>query len=579
MIAEYKTNHDRIEIYFDCDPEDNIVETLENSGWRWIKARFCWRNKKNKENLAFAKEICNGKKKTDNRIIYQTKFEKNLEYSECIVGIICAFTDYEEKDIVVSDKIADECCNGISLKYEKNLVIISDGDYTIVSEGYYCPRCHKLYFNKKTLNRQINTKNSSILFMSYLAVSISAFEAGERLELSPVTTEISPSYIEAYNNNIAEYLVQNAFIKKIDISNVTKILARYGYNLDSFNDLPVNDQLNNDLIELYKCHSLEDICSISTNKVISFILQVIDTGKLDKVLISDFDDKQERRILFIYPLSDNMYLEYSIPCSITDSSNGYKQINISSKTITVKFICEGMSSSFQYTLPEDEESIIKFTSTDKYKKLCSNINNGILDDSDSYEDQEARILNVADFLVRSTNYSCTNYKHAIIRINAAVKVKTPDGIYGFQVPAAYCPKCNRYYILERYYDSLRKHGYICCKIDMFDTLQKNDGTIFDTFHDKSILSIYGYNVDRQKGLSEKERHTILDFIIDNEIQTTQQVINHLEQNISLRKHDSSMKSAIQKWEKDIEYVRTRENIAKVVKVDSIMVPVKRIILK
>ena len=109
-------------------------------------------------------------------------------------------------------------------------------------------------------------------------------------------------------------------------------------------------------------------------------------------------------------------------------------------------------------------------------------------------------------------------------------------------------------------------------------LQKNSGSKFSTFQDKSILSMYGYNVNQQDGLSESERHSILDFIIDNGIQTRHQVINRLEQNIALRKNNYTMKNAIREWERDIDYVRKRQKVAGVVRVDSILVPTKKIVL-
>ena len=61
MTATYKLNseHNGIEIYFQDRPDKEILSKLHEGHWRWHKYKFCWYNKQNNENLAFAKEMCN----------------------------------------------------------------------------------------------------------------------------------------------------------------------------------------------------------------------------------------------------------------------------------------------------------------------------------------------------------------------------------------------------------------------------------------------------------------------------------------------------------------------------------------
>ena len=61
MTATYKLNseHNGIEIYFQDRPDKEILSKLHEGHWRWHKYKFCWYNKQNNENLAFAREMCN----------------------------------------------------------------------------------------------------------------------------------------------------------------------------------------------------------------------------------------------------------------------------------------------------------------------------------------------------------------------------------------------------------------------------------------------------------------------------------------------------------------------------------------
>ena len=76
-----------------------------------------------------------------------------------------------------------------------------------------------------------------------------------------------------------------------------------------------------------------------------------------------------------------------------------------------------------------------------------------------------------------------------------------------------------------------------------------------TLAQESILKEYGYTVSQKENLSEEERHTIIEEVIDNGDMTKSQVINLLESMINLRQYQDKYKIAISKWKKDIEFVK------------------------
>lgn len=199
----------------------------------------------------------------------------------------------------------------------------------------------------------------------------------------------------------------------------------------------------------------------------------------------------------------------------------------------------------------------------------------VIQSSDIYNSSDIRkyyIIESADFIIRENNYRCVVNNHKLQMIDAVVKVLNDNTVTEVILPAAYCPKCNKYYILERYYEALKKYGYICCRVDTFESLVSENGDdYYSQRKDKSILMQYGYTVSKQKGLSEKERQDILDFVIDNNVLSKADVIEHIEWQISEKSNKSKNNEAVEKWKKDVNYVRRKNSKNKRVLVNSIRV--------
>ena len=193
---------------------------------------------------------------------------------------------------------------------------------------------------------------------------------------------------------------------------------------------------------------------------------------------------------------------------------------------------------------------------------------------DSVENKE--FIGIEDFLVRASNYTCIYRFHNLQRIHAIVNVLKDGKIKEIRTEAAYCPECDRYYILERDYLLLKRSGTICCKIVEFQELLHNKQS-FSDWQEKSILRSYGYTVSKTENLTKQERHQILDFVLENGIMSSNQIISHLVWQIETRKNMRNMQDAIFKWEDDIRYVRQYQFLNKSVRVRQIFVRHKEII--
>lgn len=110
----------------------------------------------------------------------------------------------------------------------------------------------------------------------------------------------------------------------------------------------------------------------------------------------------------------------------------------------------------------------------------------------------------------------------------------------------YCKKCNKRFITI---EAITKYTSKCYIPQFKCNLQEFDGALKDV----SILKLYGYSV--QEGvLSEKQRHAIIDFVLDYKIMTPSEVINLLEFNIKFHGPKKVMQEACEKWHDDIQYI-------------------------
>ena len=226
-----------------------------------------------------------------------------------------------------------------------------------------------------------------------------------------------------------------------------------------------------------------------------------------------------------------------------------------------------------YTLYHDEIHNIYYTHEDIDTNACTVIKGSKIIKSPYVKKYDS--IDAEDMIIRCHEYDCINKDHQLQKVNAKVRAIDDRGLFEVMIPVAYCPKCDRYYVLEKFYNILKGYGYICCRVDIYDSLIAN-GIVNDLLQDKVILMQYGYSVSEEAGLSEIERHNVLDFIIDNGVLTKLEVIDRIRWLISEGQNRPYTEDEKNKLDMDINYVRRKNNINKNVLIDTGNEPVGRI---
>ncbi len=219
--------------------------------------------------------------------------------------------------------------------------------------------------------------------------------------------------------------------------------------------------------------------------------------------------------------------------------------------------------------PKSQTSNKTVNTINPKSQSLSRTNNNNATKSSSFIDKQ-------DFIVRTNVNKCLYSSHTLTPVNALVSIINQGNAKEYSFPGMYCVKCNKYYIYEGTYQSMKRIGYICCKVIKLSDLkqfEENDknNNLFDSWQSKSLLNLYGYTVDQNKNLTSKERHQILAFIIENNILSQYKIVNYIQGFIKLRKNNKNMKSAIDKWNEDMKYVLNYQKTNRNIRVSSLKV--------
>lgn len=178
-------------------------------------------------------------------------------------------------------------------------------------------------------------------------------------------------------------------------------------------------------------------------------------------------------------------------------------------------------------------------------------NTNIIVNKDKYDSVPQ--INIYTLIVLSNTLKCSS-SHDTKDIVAKLPVLNEYGQISYiSVNASYCPTCNRYTILKEDFNAIA--GIVTCKVidETVSYSSNNDLDIeIDTKH--SILAQYGYNVQTKKDLSEQQRHIILSSIIEAQIMSRREVIDHISTLIERGSKIPNWKFATQKWKDDRQFV-------------------------
>ena len=195
------------------------------------------------------------------------------------------------------------------------------------------------------------------------------------------------------------------------------------------------------------------------------------------------------------------------------------------------------------------------------KKDITKVNTNIIKQNINHiNNKVSKSTNKISFLVRSQLKSCVSKNHNLDSIVVEIQVIDTNGsIKKVETNGFYCNDCKLYYILESEYEKIRRKGTPLCQIFEEIKYLNNISNKFDLNYE-SILYSFGYNVNAQNNLSDKQRFKILTFIIDNGILSKSEVISYLNYFINMRIGRKEYQNAISKWKTDINVLNKYKSI-------------------
>ncbi len=204
-----------------------------------------------------------------------------------------------------------------------------------------------------------------------------------------------------------------------------------------------------------------------------------------------------------------------------------------------------------------------------YKKCWSNFNNvenkGLADSlvKESKGEEERNRLQSLDryyfesndqVIIRENSFYC-NVHHKLEDIAGVITVIKKSGkVDELLVPMAYCEDCNLYYILKETYEYAKKVGVIRCQMMSYKQYVTDgfyDGD-YSKWRKKGPLKLWGYSVSAEAGLSDEQRHAILEDIVDCGAMSKDVVLSYLDffARLNVAKHALY----VDKWREDRNYI-------------------------
>ena len=197
-----------------------------------------------------------------------------------------------------------------------------------------------------------------------------------------------------------------------------------------------------------------------------------------------------------------------------------------------------------------KKNSIPHISIKEYQEKFEKKNNDIMHKSvDNSQKTNYKFDDFDDVIVyKNINNSCKkHHSEYVIQKRLILKKLSTNAtkeVYGF-----YCEKCKKSFITVEVISKNISQRYI----PNFRCQLSNE--FAGNLKTKTALNLYGYTV--QDGvLSVRERHAIIDLVIDHHIMTAMEIISLLQFLIKFRGTTASMQEACDKWRDDIRYIQS-----------------------
>lgn len=159
-------------------------------------------------------------------------------------------------------------------------------------------------------------------------------------------------------------------------------------------------------------------------------------------------------------------------------------------------------------------------------------------------------------IIISDNRKCTYNNHVIYDVLAKANVVTPNGkIILATLPAAYCDVCDRYIVLKQDFLKAKDQGVLLSSVEDKTAryIQKHANQKYKSIGESKIHKM-GYNVRKDVGYTDIQRHVILANILENTNIARHEILSVIDAGIARHKSKSTHQHAIQCWISDREFI-------------------------
>lgn len=164
-------------------------------------------------------------------------------------------------------------------------------------------------------------------------------------------------------------------------------------------------------------------------------------------------------------------------------------------------------------------------------------------------------IGLADVLVRGNSFRCKN--HLKTDYAGEVPLLLRDGNIQYAlIPVSYCHDCDYFFVLDKTFQDLRKKGVIACRVTDYQTFKDyhpHYNIPASKWNQISPLRLFGYCVNQQENLTDEQRQSILEKIVDNGILPKDRVLSYLS---FFMRNPIYGQNAIEKWDADYKYLES-----------------------
>ena len=184
------------------------------------------------------------------------------------------------------------------------------------------------------------------------------------------------------------------------------------------------------------------------------------------------------------------------------------------------------------------------------------------------EIQQLPNYSIIRLVIRNNNKYCLKNHHTTDVSLSFPVVNKKGKVSQIVALGMYCADCDTYYTTQEVFGKICDIGLPMVQVLRNPTRGKYTYSDFVNynFKEESILHQCGYSVSKSKGLSTKQRWTLLQYIIDNGLVERFRIREYLTQFIYLNGSAPNMHAAVSKWEEDRDYV-SRYKLNRLPKID------------